>query len=90
MERIGVRELRQHASRWLAYVERGETIEVTNQGRPVAWLQPVPRGDVLERLEAEGALTRGRGDPLEIEPVTGRTDLEPPSQRLARAREHER
>ena len=41
MERIGVRELRQHASRYLARVRAGETIEVTDRGRAVARLVPV-------------------------------------------------
>jgi len=41
MERIGVRELRQHASRYLARVARGETLEVTDRGRPVARLVPI-------------------------------------------------
>jgi prevent-host-death family protein len=38
---IGVRELRQHASRYLAQVEAGEEIGVTNNGRLVARLVPV-------------------------------------------------
>ena len=42
MDRIGVRELRQHASRYLARVANGEAIEVTDRGRPVARLVPVP------------------------------------------------
>ena len=41
MEAIGVRELRQHASRYLARVEAGEEIGVTNNGRLVARLIPV-------------------------------------------------
>jgi prevent-host-death family protein len=41
MDQIGVRELRQHASRYLARVVGGETIEVTDRGRPVALLVPV-------------------------------------------------
>jgi prevent-host-death family protein len=41
MQRIGVRELRQHASRYLALVARGEQVEVTDRGRPVALLVPV-------------------------------------------------
>jgi prevent-host-death family protein len=41
MDRIGVRELRQHASRYLARVAKGETIEVTDRGRPVARLVPI-------------------------------------------------
>ena len=41
MEVIGVRELRQHASRYLARVEAGEELGVTNKGRLVARLVPV-------------------------------------------------
>lgn len=36
-----MRELRQHASRYLARVRSGETIEVTDRGRPVARLVPI-------------------------------------------------
>ena len=42
MDRIGVRELRQNASKYLARVEKGETLEITDRGRPVALLTPVP------------------------------------------------
>jgi prevent-host-death family protein len=41
MRRIGVRELRQHASRYLALVAGGEQIEVTDRGKPLAILVPV-------------------------------------------------
>ncbi|BDB45602.1 MULTISPECIES: type II toxin-antitoxin system Phd/YefM family antitoxin [Mycobacterium] len=41
MEVIGVRELRQHASRYLARVEAGEELGVANHGRLVARLVPV-------------------------------------------------
>ena len=51
MQRIGVRELRQHASRYLALVARGEAIEVTDRGRPVAMLVPV-RGEAWDALLA--------------------------------------
>lgn len=40
MERIGVRELRQHASRYLALVKAGATVEVTERGTLVALLVP--------------------------------------------------
>ncbi len=36
MQRIGVRELRQNASRYLALVKAGETVEVTGRGELVA------------------------------------------------------
>lgn len=41
MDAIGIRELRQHASRYLARVEAGEELGVTNNGRLVARLVPV-------------------------------------------------
>lgn len=41
MDRIGVRELRQHASRYLERVAQGESLEVTDRGRPVARLVPI-------------------------------------------------
>jgi prevent-host-death family protein len=53
MQRIGVRELRQHASRYLALVARGERIEVTDRGRPVAMLVPV-RGELWDDLRTSG------------------------------------
>ena len=53
MQRIGVRELRQHASRYLALVARGERVEVTDRGRPVAILVPV-RGEIWDDLLASG------------------------------------
>lgn len=56
MERIGVRELRQHASRYLARVASGETLEVTDRGRPVAMLVPV-RGDEWQALLASGRVS---------------------------------
>ncbi len=42
---IGVRELQQHASRYLDLVESGQTIEVTRHGRKVARLTPVVSPD---------------------------------------------
>ncbi|MGE2835357.1 type II toxin-antitoxin system Phd/YefM family antitoxin [Mycobacterium sp. SMC-4] len=50
MEAIGVRELRQHASRYLARVEAGEELGVTNNGRLIARLVPV--GDAERSREA--------------------------------------
>ncbi|HTQ19073.1 type II toxin-antitoxin system prevent-host-death family antitoxin [Mycobacterium sp.] len=45
MEVIGVRELRQNASRYLARVEAGEELGVTNKGRLVARLVPIDAAD---------------------------------------------
>lgn len=57
MERIGVRELRQHASRYLSRVKAGETVEVTERGQLVALLVPPdPATSARERLVAAGRL----------------------------------
>ncbi len=42
--RIGIRELRQHASVYVDLAEKGQTVDITNRGRLVARL--VPAGDV--------------------------------------------
>lgn len=62
MERIGVRELRQHASRWLARVAGGESFEVTDRGRPVALLVPALPDSGIARLEAQGLLPHASVD----------------------------
>src|SRR5918912_127079 len=55
MERIGVRELNQNTSQILARVSGGETIEITDRGRPVARLVPVDTDNsTLARLVAAG------------------------------------
>lgn len=56
MESIGVRELRQHASRYLRRVSQGETLEVTDRGRPVARLVPVTP-DVWAAMVASGKVS---------------------------------
>jgi prevent-host-death family protein len=71
---VGIRELRQRASDLLRQVERGESIEITDRGRPVAVLSPVPPGGPYRRMLAEGEITsasRETGDlpePLSVLP----------------------
>jgi prevent-host-death family protein len=91
MRSIGVRELRQQASRYLREVERGRTIEVTDRGRPVARLLPVPRSSRVEALLASGEISPAAGDPLALgEPLEPRKGVPLPSVELAALREHER
>lgn len=91
MRAIGIRELRQHASRYLREVQRGETIEVTDRGHPVARLVPVPRRDDLEELAASGRLVLASDDALDLgpplQPAEGKAL---PSAVLAEARADER
>ena len=60
MDEIGVRELRQHASRYLRRVAAGETIEVTDRGRRVARLVPIT-GDPWQDLIDAGEVQLGSG-----------------------------
>lgn len=62
MTTVGVRELRQRASELLRRVERGETIEVTDRGRPVALLAPIPDRGSLRELRATGQLDPATAD----------------------------
>lgn len=91
MTRVGIRELRQRASELLRLVEQGETIEVTDRGRPVALLTPVPEGSVLDRLRASGELEPATSDIADLPPPLVLTPgAELPSQVLARLRRDER
>jgi prevent-host-death family protein len=62
MTTVGVRELRQRASELLRLVERGETIEVTDRGRPVAVLAPIPQRGSLGQLRVTGQIEPASAD----------------------------
>jgi prevent-host-death family protein len=70
--RVGVRELRQNLSKYLDRIKRGERLEVTEHGRPVAVLIPLgaPEGR-LDRLVAAGRVTRPATDLLSVLPPKG-------------------
>ena len=59
MERIGVRELRQNASRYLDRVAAGEVIEVTQPGQLIARIIPATT-DPWAALIASGEVTPAR------------------------------
>lgn len=87
---VGVRELRQRASELLRLVAGGETIEVTDRGRPVAVLAPVPGGSPLERLRASGEVSPGEGDLDDLpDPLSVPAGHTAPSAVLARLRRDE-
>jgi prevent-host-death family protein len=90
MASVGVRELRQRASELLRRVEEGESIQITDRGRPVAVLAPLPE-DPLERLRASGDLQPVEADLADLpEPLPLPRGAEPPSAVLARLRRDER
>jgi len=91
MTRIGIRELRQKASEYLRRVEGGETIEVTDRGRPVALLTPIPEAPPLERLRAAGDVDAASGSMDDLPaPLPLAPGQEAPSTTLARLRADER
>lgn len=91
MTRIGIRELRQKASEYLRRVEAGETIEVTDRGRPIALLTPIPAAPPIERLRASGEITGPSGSLTDLPtPLRLKGGQESPSTVLQRLREDER
>ncbi|MFT4258873.1 type II toxin-antitoxin system Phd/YefM family antitoxin [Microbacterium sp.] len=70
MSSIGIRELRQNASEAVRRVASGETITVTDRGRPVARLAPPPQSVLA------GLIDTGRARPplsplADLPPLTG-------------------
>jgi prevent-host-death family protein len=93
MTRVGVRELRQNASRYLALVKAGETVEVSERGALVALLVPAhPSRTARDRLLAAGRLipaTSPTGRLRSPHPVPSATG-EPSNQQLLDAEREER
>jgi prevent-host-death family protein len=59
MARVGIRDLKQNASAVVAEAASGETIVITDRGRPVAQLSPLP----TSRLA--GLIASGRARPAQ-------------------------
>jgi prevent-host-death family protein len=91
MTTVGVRELRQRASELLRRVQAGETIEVTDRGRPVAVLAPLPEAEPLERLRAAGEVVPAAGKLDDLpKPLPLPAGKDAPSAVLARLRRDDR
>jgi prevent-host-death family protein len=85
---VGIRALQQNASQVVARAAAGETITITDHGRPVAEIVPVGRGrlDALIRAGLASAPTASIKDWVVPEgPITSAL-----SDELRRAREEER
>ncbi len=55
---VAVSDLRAHLSEWLDRAREGEEIVVTDRGVPVARLLGITASATLERLAAEGVISR--------------------------------
>jgi prevent-host-death family protein len=91
MKSIGIRELRQHASHYLRLVRAGQTVQVTDRGKAIALLSPVPEGDGLDALLAMGSAQHGGGDLLDLgAPLPKKRGVPAPSVTLQAQRDSER
>ncbi len=87
MTRVGIRELKQNASAVIAEVANGEVVTVTDRGRPVAQITPLPSSP-LQRLVDAGRARPARRDPRQLPaPLPGGGDV---SSALAEMRDAER
>jgi prevent-host-death family protein len=91
MKQIGIRELRQNASEYVRRAEAGETIEVTDRGRPVAVLGPRPELTGFDLLVAQGRVRRATVEFSDLPPpLPALPGQRPLSEILADLREDER
>lgn len=87
-ERVGVRELRQNLSKYLRKVAKGKALEVTERGKAVAVLGPIPETlSPLQRLIAEGRATAPTGRLEDLGPPLKMRTKIPVSQALEELRE---
>jgi prevent-host-death family protein len=81
MDQIPIRVLNQDTASVLERVEHGETVEITNRGKPVARLVPISGGDELDDLIADGKVIpatihgRWRAPAGEIDPEANAGEL---------------
>lgn len=54
---VGVRELKNNLSRYLARVSQGSEVIVTDRGRAIAKITPIGTKRTMDRLIAEGIVT---------------------------------
>jgi len=87
---VGVRELRQNLSVYLVRVQAGEALRVTDRGRVVALLSPLPAAaTAMDALVAGGRATAGTGNLADLGPPPGRPSKWA-TQTLREMREEER
>ena len=79
MAEVGIRELRDHLSRYLDEVQQGNDVIVTDRGRAIAQIVPMSGETTLDRLIREGRVTpakvRERSRPTPIKAKGTVSDL---------------
>jgi prevent-host-death family protein len=55
MSQVGIRSLKQNASAVVAEAASGETVTITDRGRPVAQMTPIPKSRLAALVDAGNA-----------------------------------
>lgn len=88
-DRVGVRALQQNASSVVSRAAAGETIEITDRGRPVAQIVPLGKGR-LATLVTAGLARPARRNIKELPPPLSASGERSLGDLLAEARSNER
>jgi len=71
MQQAGIRDLKNRLSHYLRQVREGQVVEVTERGRPVAYLVPSRQEAIREELDdliKRGLVAWGGGKPAGLTP----------------------
>ncbi|MGH8987654.1 MAG: type II toxin-antitoxin system Phd/YefM family antitoxin [Acidimicrobiales bacterium] len=91
MSTVGIRALKQNASQVVARAAAGEVVTITDRGRPVAQLVPVPEGRVAALVAAgQARLAKRSLAALGASPVDVGTKQPPLSEVVVAMRGEER
>lgn len=77
---VAVTELRAHLGRWIDAARQGTDVVITDRGTPVARIVALDSTSVIDRLTAEGAISR----PIRsVRPVAGNRPRPKPKRAVA-------
>ena len=77
---VAVTELRAHLGRWIDAARDGSDVVITDRGIPVARIVALDSAPVLDRLTAQGVISRPT---LSARPIAGRRPRPIPKQPVA-------
>ena len=90
MRQVGIRALKQNASEVIAEVTNGETIIVTDRGRPVAQISPLPNSPIESHI-ASGMIVRAKNSKKKLpQPISRKSKTPTLSDVLTEMRNKER
>jgi len=90
MRQVGIRALKQNASEVIAEVTNGETIVITDRGRPVAQISPLPNSPLATHI-ASGMIVRAKNSKKKLpQPISRKPNTPSLSELLIETRKKER